>query len=355
MSNETSNELKTTLQAARYGKDKVRVLRVVREGAWHHVVEYNVTALLEGDIDVRPRAVSTSNNMGVSPYMDTKTLAICIINNSVVVATDSIKNITYYLAKISPHVLVPEHFALHLGTHFVARYAHIHKAFITVEQLRWTRIPLNNTQSDEGKEKGHTHSFYRDGDDKRIVKVEVDASKGKDHLIGHVTSGISDLLVLKSTGSSFSNFVRDEYTTLAEVSDRIFSTAVDLQYAFAPVRIPAPADAKQLDFPLGDFMKADGSVWDAVGVAERARRVTLEVFAEDESASVQATLYKMAQLLLAQNAGVQSVTYSLPNKHFIPVDMRYIGVENVTPPEKAEVFMPISAPSGLISATISRK
>ena len=38
---------------ARYGKDKVRVLRVVREGAWHHVVEYNVTALLEGDIDVR--------------------------------------------------------------------------------------------------------------------------------------------------------------------------------------------------------------------------------------------------------------------------------------------------------------
>jgi len=38
---------------ARYGKDKVRVLRVVREGAWHYVVEYNITALLEGDIDVR--------------------------------------------------------------------------------------------------------------------------------------------------------------------------------------------------------------------------------------------------------------------------------------------------------------
>ncbi len=41
------------LSAARYGKDKVRVLRVVRDGAWHNIVEYNVTALVEGEIDVR--------------------------------------------------------------------------------------------------------------------------------------------------------------------------------------------------------------------------------------------------------------------------------------------------------------
>ena len=41
------------LSHARYGKDKVRVFRVVREGKWQTVVEYNVTALLEGDIDVR--------------------------------------------------------------------------------------------------------------------------------------------------------------------------------------------------------------------------------------------------------------------------------------------------------------
>jgi urate oxidase len=41
------------LSSARYGKDKVRVLRVVREGKWHHIVEYNVQALLEGDIETR--------------------------------------------------------------------------------------------------------------------------------------------------------------------------------------------------------------------------------------------------------------------------------------------------------------
>ena len=41
------------LAHARYGKDKVRVFRIVREGKWHHVVEYNVCALVEGDIETR--------------------------------------------------------------------------------------------------------------------------------------------------------------------------------------------------------------------------------------------------------------------------------------------------------------
>ena len=41
------------LTSAVYGKDLVRVLRVVREGAFHQVVEYNVSVHLEGDIDKR--------------------------------------------------------------------------------------------------------------------------------------------------------------------------------------------------------------------------------------------------------------------------------------------------------------
>lgn len=45
--------ISSVLTAARYGKDKIRVCRVVREDKWHHVVEYNVAALVEGDIDLR--------------------------------------------------------------------------------------------------------------------------------------------------------------------------------------------------------------------------------------------------------------------------------------------------------------
>lgn len=39
----------------------------------------------------------------------------------------------------------------------------------------------------------------------------------------------------------------------------------------------------------------------------------------------------MGQRIIAENAGVQSVSYALPNKHYIPVDMRYIGIDNLTP------------------------
>jgi len=314
------------LTDSRYGKDKIRVFRVVREANIQHVVEYNVTCLLEGDV-----AVSYTE-----------------ADNTVVVATDSIKNITYYFAKTSPHILNPEKFALHLGTFFVSKYAHIDKAFITVEKLRWTRISVGA----EGQEHPHPHSFYRDGDDKRVTKVEVDSSAGKDKLIGKVTSGIADLLVLKTSGSAFENFLKDEFTTLVPVNDRIFSTSVDLSYTFSPVLLSAPKDEKKLEFsvPDGDLI---GGVWDGEGVAKRARKITLDVFATDDSASVQATLYKMAQKVIAENAHVASVTYTLPNKHYLPVDMKYIGIDNLTP-ASAEVFMPVSAPSGLIIATVSR-
>jgi len=90
------------------------------------------------------------------------------------------------LAKISPHILSAERFGLHLATHLVSKYAHIDKALVTIEQLRWSRITVDG--------KPHGHSFLRDGDDKRIVKVEVDGSRGKDRLVGNVSAGINDLL-----------------------------------------------------------------------------------------------------------------------------------------------------------------
>ncbi|KAJ3505868.1 hypothetical protein NMY22_g17431 [Coprinellus aureogranulatus] len=386
----TTTAEQTTLAYAKYGKTNVRVFRIVRgEGGVHTVVEYSVETLLEGDIetsevnpppspasrllilnhcyaaslmlpnkpvifpcehkdtsqrlsalgDIQARAGTgdyeialglSTNDLPVSERTLSEVplrffIGYTQADNSVVVATDSVKNITYFLAKTSPHILSPEKFALHIGTFFVSKYAHIHKVHVTVNQLRWSRITV------DGKE--HRHSFYRDGEDKRVVKAVVDATQGKHAITASLTSGLTDLLVLKSTGSAFENFYRDEFTTLAEVDDRIFSTSVDLSYSFSDIKIVAPQDEKKLEFQVpmkqGDEGFA-GSVWDD-SVAERARTATLEVFATDESASVQATLYKMGQRVIAENAGIKEVTYTLPNKHYIPVDMKYIGIDNLTP------------------------
>lgn len=77
---------------------------------------------------------------------------------------------------------------MHLGTFLVTKYAHIHKSFIKIEQLRWARIPV------KAGDKGHPHAFFRDGDEKRVISVEIDASKGKDAMVAKVEAGINDLL-----------------------------------------------------------------------------------------------------------------------------------------------------------------
>ncbi|KAL7413315.1 hypothetical protein BDY24DRAFT_389646 [Mrakia frigida] len=273
------------LSSNRYGKDKVRVCRVVRtpasEGspAKQDVVEYVVRALLEGDVE------------------ESYTKA----DNASVVATDTVKNTVYILAKTSPHVLTPELFALHLALHFVTKYPHIHKSFVDIESLRWSRIDVEGLGP-------HPHSFLRDGEEKKIISVSVDSSAGKDKIVGTVKSGLQDLLVLKSGGSSFTGFFRDENTTLPEVEDRIFSTSVTLSYDFVlPPNVPLTIDSlPEVDAALG-FTKT----------AEAGRKTTLEVFATDDSASVQATLYKAAQTLLTVAPSVSSVSYSLPNKHYM--------------------------------------
>lgn len=69
------------------------------------------------------------------------------------------------LAKTSPHVASPERFALHIASHMVQTYPHIHKAFVDIESLKWSRIPVQGVE--------HKHSFVRDGEEKRLASVEV--------------------------------------------------------------------------------------------------------------------------------------------------------------------------------------
>lgn len=75
---------------------------------------------------------------------------------------------------------------------------------------------------------------------------------------------------------------------MREVDDRIFSTSVDLLYTFAPFEITAPKDDKRLDFDGEQIVGAGGlGAWEGIKVSESARKITLSVFATDESSSVQ--------------------------------------------------------------------
>ncbi|KPM34891.1 Uricase [Neonectria ditissima] len=292
------------VSAARYGKDNVRVYKVHRntETGVQTVTEMTVCCLLEGDID-------TSYTKA---------------DNSVVVATDSIKNTIYITAKENP-VTPPELFASILGNHFIQKYPHIHVANVKVVTHRWTRMDIDG--------KPHPHSFIKDSDEVRNVEARISRKDGI-----AITSSIVGLTVLKSTGSGFYGFIRDEYTTLPEVTDRILSTDVDASWKW---KVFENVEAVQASVPKFD------ETW------KTARDITLKLFAEDESASVQNTMYKMCEEILAAVPDVETVIYALPNKHYFEIDLKWHkGTENTG--KDAEVYAPQSGPNGLIKCEVSR-
>jgi len=204
------------------------------------------------------------------------------------------KNTVYIKAKEHP-VTPPELFASILGTHFVETYPHITTANIKVVTHRWTRMTIDG--------KPHPHSFYRDGAETRNVEAVVRKEKGID-----IRSGIVGLLVLKSTGSQFHGFVRDEYTTLPEVWDRILSTDVDCGWSWKT--FPG-LSAVQASIPKFDKAWTD------------ARAITMKTFAEEDSPSVQNTMYKMCTSIMEAVPEVENVDYSLPNKHYFEIGRFY--------------------------------
>ncbi|KAF2019653.1 uricase [Aaosphaeria arxii CBS 175.79] len=288
---------------ARYGKDNVRLYKVEKDAKTgvHTVIEQTVRILLEGDIE-------TSYTKA---------------DNSVVVATDTQKQTTYILAKQHP-ISPPEQFAAVLGDHFINTYPHIHAAHVKIIQHRWTRLSVDG--------KPHPHSFYRDGEEIRVVESVTREGEGVS-----IRSKIEKLLVLKSTGSAFHGFHRDEYTRLPETWDRILSTEIEAGWQWKLFK--SLEEVKKVDF---------NAAWQA------ARDITLDIFAKDDSASVQATMYKMCDEILAAVPLVEAVDYALPNKHYFEIDLSWHkGLKNTG--KDATVFAPQSDPNGLIQCTVVRK
>ncbi|KAL9099670.1 MAG: hypothetical protein Q9163_004859 [Psora crenata] len=266
------------LSVARYGKDNIRVYKVHKQENMEtqDVVEMTVCVLLQGEIEA----------------------SYTKADNSMVIATDSMKQTVYVLAKQQP-VHPPELFGAIAANHFVETYSHIHTAQVNIKQHRWTRMTI------EGKP--HPHSFMRDGAETRNVEVEADKGKGIT-----IRSAIAGLMLLKSTGSAFHGFFRDEYTTLKEVQDRILSTEVDCGWRWNTFKTLKDVETSQSKFD---------EAWST------ARETTLRLFAREKSPSVQNTMYKMCEEILAAVPDVQAVDYSLPNKHYFEIGEPHLLLE----------------------------
>ena len=275
------------LTAHRYGKGRVRVLKVLRDQDTHRIKDIEAAAFLQGDF--------------ASSYTSA--------DNTKVIPTDTIKNTINVLAKqhLADEI---ERFALILGSHFL-RYPQVREAHIEISERDWRRLEIEREP--------HPHSFVNGGDSTMFTRAVCTRESQT------VQSGIRDLLILKSTGSGFENYPKDEFTTLPETADRVLATAFSGTWTFDKMPV--------------NFRDTNTAILSAM----------LKIFAQNYSPSAQTTLFQMGEAALAACSEISRIDLAMPNKHCLLIDLSPFGLEN-----KNEVFVPTDEPHGQIDATVAR-
>jgi urate oxidase len=279
------------LGANQYGKAETHLVRVTKGGPFgsiHEIKDINVSVALAGDF-------AGSHLTG---------------DNSNIVTTDTQKNTIYAFAKDEPMGEI-EQFALRLARHFTHDFPAVQKARVSIEEYPWQRIEVDG--------KPHAHSFIRAGTEKRLAIVTCAGDSE------WVVAGLSDLVLLKSTGSEFFGYPRDQYTTLAETHDRVLATAVVARWRYG-----------QLDVSWAEAFTA-------------TRRQLIETFASKHSLALQQTLYAMGEAALTARPEIAEIRLSMQNKHHYVVDLAPFGLDN-----QNEVFYASDKPYGLIEGTVTR-
>lgn len=279
----------------RHGKARVRVGRVWREGTRHAFVEWSVSVLLSSHCEP----------------------AFTAGDNSAIVATDSIKNTVYAKAKQCTSVVSMEAFAVFLGEHFVKTYPQVTGAQINIIGKPWEPLTIHG--------KIHNHGFKL-GKGSHTCEVTINESGS-----ATVLSGVEGLVVLKTTQSGFEGFVRDQFTLLPEVTERILATEVRSIWSYRSKPSCYSKVYEMVKSTLLDelFGPPDSGVY---------------------SPSVQYTLFLMGDRVLQRVPEIDSIKLSMPNLHFIPVNMPSVGVTF-----DHDVYLPTDEPHGTIEATVTRK
>lgn len=238
-------------------------------------------------------------------------------DNKDMTATDTQKNMVYYIGKQCSKRCTIEQYAIALGKKFVDEYPRVSKAKIWVEQAPWKRILVGG--------KPHNHGFAQYAPATRTTYVEVDEKGGVE-----VTSGLKDFKVLKTTQSGYVGFCHDKYTLLPDTTERMMATSITSTWKYSTSMVP-------------DFDKA----YDAALTA-----ITETFYGPPDkgtySPGVQATLYQMANAVLDKVPQVSSIFFNLPNLHFLPCNPVTSKFEN-------DIYVATSEPHGDIEATVTRK
>jgi urate oxidase len=252
----------------RYGKSRVRLMKVLRGPEGNELREWTVQVLLSGDFD-------SAHYEG---------------DNSKILPTDTMKNTVYFVARNSKADSMEE-YAKELVDFLLARNPQVFSAKVCVEGAMWKRLTVDG--------KPHPTSFMRGSGEVQTTTVSRE-QKGE----FRVNSGLKNLVVMKTADSGFQGYIKDELTTLKETNDRLFCTALTAEWRYTTANV--------------DFNARRRSI----------REAMLATFADHKSKSVQETEYEMGKAALEAVAEVDQIDLVMPNKHCLLVDLSRFGQEN---------------------------
>jgi urate oxidase len=210
-------------------------------------------------------------------------------DNSAVVATDSMKN--FILAQGLDHDgATLEGFLGHVGRGFLETYEVMESLRLSGRELRF--------DLDRGV------LYRRSHDDHGVAELHLSRAADGAPVLGDARSGRVAVELLKVTGSSFTRFVRDEFTTLPERVDRPLFVHLDLHWRYTD-----PDDALG-----GDPARYVPS--------EQVRDVCAAVFSELVSESIQQLVWEMSERLLERFPGLAEISFAAQNRTRDPIGQR---------------------------------
>lgn len=214
-------------------------------------------------------------------------------DNSMVVATDSMKNFVLHQAGEYDGATL-EGFLHFVGEAFLEEYSQMSAVRVSADE-----IPFDERPVPDGEEFVPSELVFRVSDDESATG-EVSIERGADGpvVVDH-TSGVTGIELAKVKGSSFTDYVQDEYTTLPEREDRTLFIALDIYWTYEEVVQSLGEDPEQY-VP-----------------AEQVRDIAQVVFDEVDSNSIQDLIYQIGLRILERYPQLDTLSFEANNRTWI--------------------------------------
>lgn len=274
----------------RYGKTAIRLATVARDGDRHRFTDLDLEVLLEGDFTA---AFTDGDNTSV---LTTDTMR----GTCTALAREGVEHVAEYLQRVVDRLFVASP-----ATERVRMRAIAHP---------WERLEVDGVP--------HTHGFRPAAGGSSVTTLTQERG-----LPPAVTGGIQGLRLLKTTGSAFSGYPKDRYTTLPETRERIMATTVEAAWGTTEADLDHTALAT------------------AVPATFSAAFAT-----HDASESLQHTLHTMGSAVLDAHPEVTWIRFRMPNEHHNLADLSPYDLDNPN-----QVYVVAGDPSGLIEGIVTRE